>query len=249
MLRAALIIVHLSASLAGAMILPRAATAQNVGAGTPDLVPFVLRPAMDPAPEGTPEPPRRVRDVTPPGITPGPRVDGPLTRLAPAKPEPEPADQPRFERLFNPLVTSAGTLKLRERQIRLAGIAAPEFAARCGDATGPWPCGRIARAELRRLIRGRAVECALPEGADALPDPADCSVAGQSLSEWLVRFGWAAAAGERFAGLEAEARSAKRGLWGPGPRAGQPPLAAAAVEPASAPESALPMRARLSGTP
>jgi endonuclease YncB( thermonuclease family) len=214
--------------------------------------PTAILPGVSPDPAFAPAP-GPVRNVTPQGMTAGPTLTAPLVRVAPVTPEPP--LQARDERLFNPLVTSAGVLKVREREINLAGVNAPHFEERCGEGA-TWPCGRMARAALRRFIRGRAIECAVPAGAEAIPDPASCSVAGVDLSRWLVAQGWAKQANSDLAALERQARDGKRGMWAdvrpdfmtralPGL---QPVYFAAGVGPSS-PDSAAPMRARLSGTP
>jgi endonuclease YncB( thermonuclease family) len=200
---------------------------------------------------------RAVRNVTPPGVTPGPAVTGPLIRIAPppAPPPPRPA---RSERVYHPIVVSAGVIKAGGRDIHLAGVVAPEFDTTCGQGSAAWPCGRMARAALRQFIRGRAVECAVPPGADEIPSPGTCSVGGKSLSEWLVAQGWARPAGAAYAALEDAARRARLGLWSGGRPGGQPePLAADAVAgdsptagaPESSPASALAIKPRVSGTP
>jgi endonuclease YncB( thermonuclease family) len=165
---------------------------------------------------------RQVRNVTPPEITAGPKVSGPLTRVQPPEPEPE----ARVERLFSPIVVAAGVLKVRGRDIRLAGIAAPDFDQRCGEAAAAWPCGRMARAALRRFIRGRAIECRVPPGVEDIPDPATCSVAGDDIARWLVARGWAKRDGDLYDEEEDAARDAKLGLWGKGRQLDQAEVAA-----------------------
>jgi endonuclease YncB( thermonuclease family) len=164
--------------------------------------------------------PRASRNVTPPGVTPGPPVTGPLVRVpTPPKPEPEPPPpQPRVERLFRPVVDSAGALTTAAGRISLAGIEAPEPEATCGEGSAAWPCGRVARAELMRFIRGRAIECHVPPGEEDIPESTRCSVAGTDIGEWLVRQGWARPAVEAYADAAREAEEARRGLWGDGPR-------------------------------
>lgn len=157
---------------------------------------------------------RVVRDVTPTSMTAGPKVTGALVRVQAPAPESKPPEQARHERLFNPIVIAAGTLKLRNREIVLAGIEAPAFDARCGEGARAWPCGRLARAALRSFIRRRAIECEVPPGAAEVPASARCSVAGADIAEWLVAQGWAKPAGDRFAAEARKAREAKLGLWG-----------------------------------
>ena len=160
-----------------------------------------------------------------------------------------PAPKLPTARLNRPLVTDAGALRSGGRDIRLAGIAAPGFEERCGEGAEAWPCGRMARAALARLIRGRAIECALPEGAEAIPDPADCRVGGQSLSAWLVAQGWARAADPAYAEAEANARAGLLGIWAAERPGGALPAAQPAGVAASAPESDLAINARVSGMP
>lgn len=175
---------------------------------------FELRPGAEAVPQSL-EPARVVRNVTPDNMTAGPKVTGTLSRVAIPAATDEPA-RARTERLFNAIVISAGTIKARNQEIRLAGIAAPGFEDRCGEGAAAWPCGRMARAALQRLIRGRAVDCEVPAGADKLPDPAMCAVGGENVSEWLVAQGWAKRSGEPFEDAEKNAREAKLGLWSEG---------------------------------
>ena len=171
-------------------------------------VPFDLRPGaagQQPAEDAG----EAIRDVTPDSMTAGPRVTGTLARVDP----PAPPASVRSERLFNPIVLAADILKVREREIHLAGIQAPAFDAMCGEGTAAWPCGRLARAALRSFIRGRAIECEIPAGADKLPDPASCMVGSDDISTWLVARGWAKRSGDAFESEEQKAREAKLGLW------------------------------------
>jgi endonuclease YncB( thermonuclease family) len=172
---------------------------------------FELRPSTD-AVEKSTETARAVRDVTPDNMTAGPKVTGTVTRVRVSAGEAQPA-RPKSERLFNAIVVSAGALKAKDREIQLAGIAAPEFEERCGEGAAAWPCGRMARAALQRFIRGRAIECEIPPGADKLPDPATCAVGGENVSEWLVARGWAKRSGAPFEDAENKAREAKLGVW------------------------------------
>jgi len=177
------------------------------------------------APDGDAPPPREVvprasRDVTPPGVTRGPPVTGPLVRIPPP-PEPEPEKPPpksRMELLFRPVVESAGSLTTAAGRISVAGIEAPEAEATCGEGAAAWPCGRMARAELMRFIRGRAIECQVPAGEDDVPETTRCSVAGDDIGEWLVRQGWARPDGDAYVEAAREAQEARRGLWADGPR-------------------------------
>lgn len=163
--------------------------------------------------------PRASRDVTPPGMTRGPVVTGPLVRIPGLqKPTEERPPKPRLERLFKPVVDSAGSLTTSAGRLSIEGIQAPQLDATCGEQPRSWPCGRLARAELRRFIRGRAIECQVPRGAESLPETVRCTVAGADIGEWLVRQGWARPAGEAYAEAAREAEAERRGLWGDGER-------------------------------
>ena len=158
------------------------------------------------------DPPRAVRNVTPDSMTVAPRLAGAVAQAHPAPASPK----AKTERLFNPIVVSAGTIKVREREIHLAGITAPEFGTMCGEGATQWPCGRMARAALQRFIHSRAIECEIPAGADKVPDPAECQVGGDDLAKWLVAQGWAKPSGDKFADDGKKAEDAKIGLWSPG---------------------------------
>jgi len=176
--------------------------------------------------EAEPAPVRPVRDVTTAEIT--------------AVPE-APSAEARIERIFNAVVESAGVIMSGDRAIQLAGIEAPGAEQTCGASE--WPCGRMARAALRRLVRGRAVECEVPAGEEDVPDAAICSVAGENLSEWLVAQGWAESTGEAYAGIEIGAREDELGIWA----AARPGVQEDLAE--SDPESDLAINVRVSATP
>lgn len=192
--------------------------ADNAPPRIEDGIVFELRPGSA---TSSAEHAQFVRDVTPDTMTAGPRVTSAVTRIEPPAPPP----QDRSERLFNPIVIDAGTIKARGRDIHLAGIDTIAFDKRCGEGDAAWPCGRMARAALRSFIRGRAIECVVPAGADAIPDPAMCSVAGADISEWLVAQGWAKHGAGPFAEIETAARDAQRGVWGKGRPDGSPEVA------------------------
>lgn len=229
MLRLGLIVVVSIVSAAAVYLAIGEDAPRNLAAPSPDVVP---RQETAPSAPVATEAGRAavVRNVTPDDVTSLPRPAVAPVRLAQAKP-PRPAPREpiataRTERLFNPLVAGAGILRVGDRDIRLAGIEAPDADASCGTGERAWPCGRMARAALRRFIRGRAVECDVPAGADAVPDTAQCSVAGTSLAAWLVAQGWAGRGDGDHAESEARARQAKLGLWGDGRPDSRPTFAA-----------------------
>jgi endonuclease YncB( thermonuclease family) len=177
-----------------------------------DAVSFELRPGGTAAIGSADEDPTAVRDVTPETMTAPPTITGPLTRVQPVQ-VPQKAAEARMERLYNPVVAAAGVIRTGQRELQLGRIEAPAAEMSCGDGEAAWPCGRLARTALRRFVRGRAIECAVPAGAEEIPDVAQCEVGGEDISAWLVAQGWAKADGDAYSKSEAEARAAGLGLW------------------------------------
>lgn len=168
-------------------------------------------PVGDPA-AAFPSPPA-VRTVIGPGIAPPPAAAQPPQRIAPpAKPTPpEPPIRPR--RLAPIAMLSTAEFAVGEIRVRLPGVAeiAPDTV--CRDRDGQiWPCGRRALAAVRALVRGKTVECPLPEKVKRGGFVADCTLAGADLAERLVASGWARAV-DRESGLgEVERQAETKGL-------------------------------------
>jgi len=158
--------------------------------------------------------PRKWRDVTPDGVWTGPKVSGPLVRVEGRKPPPP---KPRYKRFFRVMVLTAGSIRAGGTRIHVDRIQAPPFDEFCDYREGgSWPCGRVARTALLRLIRGRAVECHLKDGKLADDLKTDCRVGKQDLAAWLVEQGWARVgdtSSKALVAAEMEAKSAKRGIW------------------------------------
>jgi endonuclease YncB( thermonuclease family) len=104
-------------------------------------------------------------------------------------------------------------------EYRLFGIDAPELAQSCSEANGKsWLCGRAAKAKLTTLIKGGEVNCQSRATDRFGRTVAVCSAAGvPDLGEAMVREGYAidlgGAAGNPYRDAEAEAQTAKRGIW------------------------------------
>lgn len=104
-------------------------------------------------------------------------------------------------------------------KVRLHGIDAPDLEQRCATQTGAsYACGTSALNALEELTWRRSLHCEPqgPAGRDRAI-PATCIAAEQDLGAELVRRGWAIAdmrQGDAYAGEQAEARAARRGLWG-----------------------------------
>ena len=167
--------------------------------------------AQSQAPEIVPPP---SRDVTPPGMTPGPTVDGPLTRVPTPPPPPDP---PRWRRFFLPKTTDSATFIADGLTIRVSGVAPPPAERTCRTAAGEtWPCGRMALFSLRMYLRGRAVECYFPPLGDVRQVIAPCRVGRTDLGEWLLAQGWAEPDGnatDEYREAARAARCKRVGLW------------------------------------
>lgn len=154
------------------------------------------------------------RNVTPPGMTPGPAVDGPLTRVPTP---PRPPDPPRWQRYFLPQTPDGATFVTSGLTIRISGVAPPPVDKTCRKADGEeWPCGRVALFALRMFLRGRAVECYFPPLGDVRQVIAPCRVGKVDLGAWLIAEGWATPdenATEAYREAAAAARCKRLGLW------------------------------------
>jgi endonuclease YncB( thermonuclease family) len=127
------------------------------------------------------------------------------------------ASPPATKLYYKVRVIDAGTIQSGGIVITLADIIARDAKATCKDAKGrSWRCGEAGRVALMRLIRTRAVGCALPQGGEQKAFTARCSVAGTDLSTWVVRQGWANPKDrteKALADAEDAAKTDKAGLW------------------------------------
>jgi endonuclease YncB( thermonuclease family) len=115
-------------------------------------------------------------------------------------------------------VIDGDSLRIGAREIRLAGIDAPELSQTCSDEAGrPWPCGAEARTALDRLAREGPLDCTAEKEDRYGRALARCRAGRGDLAAALARDGWALGARDpRFeepAAEIAEARKAKRGIW------------------------------------
>ena len=113
-------------------------------------------------------------------------------------------------------VIDGDTIVIGRTHIRLLGIDAPEADQTCTDTDSrTWRCGQAATRVLITHIAGRPLTCATA-GFDryrrtlatcALPD-------GSDVNAWMAQQGWALAYfSDAYRPQEAEAQSAKRGIW------------------------------------
>src|ERR1700744_5847113 len=93
-----------------------------------------------------------------------------------------------------PQIVDADTIYAGATKIRLSGIDAPEMDQICLDAAGKtWNCGLEAREKLQNFGREQPGACEL-SGLDIYRRYlGSCTVAGEDVSRWLVRNGWALA--------------------------------------------------------
>lgn len=115
-------------------------------------------------------------------------------------------------------VIDGDSLRIAGRVMRLQGYDAPEYRQDCAAADGrAWPCGRAARERLIELADAGGLICA-DLGRDRYGRTiARCRSEAGDLGSAMVREGLGrrlrAARDARYAGEEAEARRAGRGMW------------------------------------
>ncbi len=187
-----------------------ASQAPAIAPPVPDIAPSAPK-AVAQLPETVPP---AGRDVTPPGMTPGPATAGPLVREpVPAAP-PEP---PKWRRFFLPTTFDAATFQFDDKTIRIAGVTAPAPEETCARQDGSdWPCGKTALHSMRMFLGGRAIECYFPYADTAVEITAPCRVGNVDLGLWLLKTGWAKPgdyATDEYSKAAELAHCNRRGLW------------------------------------
>jgi endonuclease YncB( thermonuclease family) len=109
-------------------------------------------------------------------------------------------------------VIDGDSLRISGEEVRLRGIDAPEFMQTCQVSGQDIPCGRNARAALRRLLSSGLVTCVGNERDRYGRFLAVCRVRGIDINAAMVRDGHAVAFGG-YTREEAEASAAFRGIW------------------------------------
>lgn len=121
-----------------------------------------------------------------------------------------------------PRALTGDTLRLNRRLVRLSGIEAPELAQICRDEKGrAWRCGRRARDELARILRGNRVMCTNIRESGHGQLEGTCTLVGKNdggkdLAQLIVERGFAFAQGRLFrtyGDAEGQARADGRGVW------------------------------------
>lgn len=114
-------------------------------------------------------------------------------------------------------VIDGDTLHLGTARVRLYGIDAPEIAQWCKDQRGrEWACGEAAKSALEKLLAGKSVECHGRGQDDYGRLLAVCTADGREFNASLVKqaLAWAFVRySKAYAGLEQEAKSARRGVF------------------------------------
>jgi len=183
----------------------------------------------EPTPSLAPEP-QRVRPVAPDVVAAPPVEPQALQRIAPRDPlsplgrAPTRADlPPRKTLLHRPHAIEAGVFHSMGHTVRLAGVEPTDDDEACVSDGVSWPCGVHARTAFRNWLRGRALACVVPALPGRETVVSECALGKQDPAVWLVSFGWARATpGGPYTDMEAQARLAQRGLFGPAPAAAAP---------------------------
>lgn len=118
-----------------------------------------------------------------------------------------------------PGVVDGDTFTLGADRFRLWGVDAPEGRQVCRNGQGrDYRCGDVARDQLKALIGDRPVDCRERDRDQYGRSVAQCRAGGVDLGEAMVRAGWAVEyrsfSHGAYAAAEAQAKGAKRGLWG-----------------------------------
>jgi len=137
----------------------------------------------------------------------------------------DPASKPPQEQtttieLVRPFSDQAGILTITGRSVQLTGIVPTDVNRMCTGPSGKdWPCGQAARTAFRMYLRGRSIDCDVPDANWKGTVKGACRYVRVDLSSWLVRFGWAdPEPGSPLASLVDEAKQKKRGMYGDDPR-------------------------------
>jgi endonuclease YncB( thermonuclease family) len=112
---------------------------------------------------------------------------------------------------------SGDVIRIDGRDLRLAGVEAPDREQRCAGVTGSkWRCGEAAAEALAKAVRNRKLVCQTSGTDDTGRMRATCRAGADDIAAKLVRDGAVFAAGGLFASYAAEERDAKTrkaGLW------------------------------------
>jgi endonuclease YncB( thermonuclease family) len=112
-----------------------------------------------------------------------------------------------------PLIRAVGDILSGDVSITLEGIDAMSADTECKLENGErWACGNFAKATLQRLVRARTLSCDGEYTSDTAFS-GRCRAGRTDLSSWLVKQGWAKAAGSLLQEEMEQARAQEKGLW------------------------------------
>ena len=164
-----------------------------------------------------PEAPVAVRTVSGPGISPFPSGETPPHRVAPPE-RPKPPPPPIVPRRFALVkMEDTANFSVGDLRVRLPAVAVTEPDETCRDHAGTeWPCGRRALTGVRAVVRGKTIECPLPDKVRRGDFVTDCTLAGADMAERLVASGWARALDRDgpLGAVERQAEASGLGLHG-----------------------------------
>lgn len=113
-------------------------------------------------------------------------------------------------------VIDGDSLYVAARELRLAGIDAPEWKQTCRRDGKDWMAGEDAKRAVASLLAGRVIVCEDTGERSYRRVVARCWLDGRELNETIVRMGWAfdnpKYSGGRYAAAETEARTDARGI-------------------------------------
>jgi endonuclease YncB( thermonuclease family) len=110
------------------------------------------------------------------------------------------------------IVNDGDSIRLGAERIRMRGIDAPEYTQMCRRHGADYPCGKLARQSLVRLIGGKPVSCTGWQRDRYGRLLGNCKAGGKDLNRAQVEAGWAVAYGD-FETEESAARTGKAGIW------------------------------------
>ena len=109
-------------------------------------------------------------------------------------------------------VIDGDSLRIRDTEIRLAGVDAPEYHQTCSRSGRSYPCGRVARDALVGIVAHQTIACRITGRDRYGRSLASCRVGEADLGATLVERGLAVAYGG-YVREEAVARAQSLGLW------------------------------------
>lgn len=104
------------------------------------------------------------------------------------------------------------SIRLLGEELRLEGLDAPEYRQTCRDGARMVACGREARRALQDMLMRGETRCEIGKADRYGRGLARCWQGGDEINAALVRDGHAVAYGG-YAAEEAQAKTARRGIW------------------------------------